>query len=619
MKSAWIVLGLVTAAVPALAVDHSFRPPQDWASTFTLHDGWGEEYPRMLADIDGDGDKDVVGFGVGGVYIGWAGPGSRFTQEFMLADFGYDSAWRADKHVRATARLNHDNMADLVGFGDAGVYRALSTGHGFGPVGSSVLEDFGYEQGWRVDLHVRLLADVSGDGVDDIVAFGEAGVYLALADGTGGFGPPVFQMTEFGHDQGWINSRHVRTTADVNGDGRQDIVCFGENDVSFALSTGTGFGPVQPGIEELSYQQGWRVGLHQRLVVDLDRDGKADIVGFGSDGVWTARSHGDGFDPAVRVVNHFGTAQGFVEPKNGRFVADLNGDGYPELVGIGDEAVIRSLGGPNGFTSPRAILRALALGSGYTPYGYRSMPRMISDVDGDGYQDLVAFGVSKVEVARSRPEAPPQPPRTPTSPRITGATDSTLDLAWNDNSFDERTYFLRWKKAGGSFKSAALPPDTTSHTLVSLAADSEYCFSVQAESLWGISPWSASECGRTEAPATGTHPVLLIRAPGPQEPVPYHGSWGPLPGRRPVRLWRSSFETAQLFFVRPGHSPLECFGPNHPQATVALPPNGSLGPLQIEQVLGGPAVPGAPVNFLACAFDGLSYPNTVVFNLDWAP
>jgi FG-GAP-like repeat/Fibronectin type III domain len=617
MKTTSVLLGLALTAVPVLAqtTQHAFRAPTTWANEFSRQQGWDEEDPRMLADVDGDGDQDVVGFGIAGVYVGWSVPGNRFTAEFMLEEFGHELGWRADKHIRTVARLNHDAQADIVGFGDAGVYRALSTGHGFAPVGEAVLEHFGYELGWRVDKHVRLLADVSGDGLDDIVAFGDAGVYLALADGSGGFEPPVFQA-EFGFDQGWFSSRHVRTMADVNGDGRQDIVGFGEYEVWIALSTGTGFAAPQGGVEGFAYQQGWRVGRHRRLVMDINHDGKADIIGFGEEAVYTARSHGDGFDAPVAALNHLGSAQGFVEPRNWRFAADLNGDGYPELVGIGDEAVIRSLGGPSGFTSPRAILRAFALGAGYSAYDYRSMPRMIGDVDGDGYQDLVAFGASTLEVARSRPEAPPLPPPAPTNPRITGATPETLDLAWNDNSFDERRFYLRWQKAGSSFRSEALAANTASHTLTSLAWDSEYCFSVQAESLWGISAWSPSACGRTEFPATGTHPVVLIRPAGTAS---YHGSWE-LASRRPVRLWRDPFSgTAQIFFVRPGHTPLECFGPTHPQATVALPPNGSLGPIQIEQVLGGPAVPGAPVDFLACAFDGGTLPNAVSFNLDWAP
>ena len=48
-------------------------------------------------------------------------------------------------------------------------------------------------------------------------------------------------------------------------------------------------------------KQGWEVGRHLRAVVDLNGDGKADIVGFGNDaGPWVAMGNGDGtFQPAT--------------------------------------------------------------------------------------------------------------------------------------------------------------------------------------------------------------------------------------------------------------------------------------------------------------------------------
>ena len=41
-----------------------------------------------------------------------------------------------------------------------------------------VVNNFGYDAGgWRVDRHPRFLADTTGDGRADIVGFGNAGVY----------------------------------------------------------------------------------------------------------------------------------------------------------------------------------------------------------------------------------------------------------------------------------------------------------------------------------------------------------------------------------------------------------------------------------------------------------
>ena len=59
--------------------------------------------------------------------------------------------------------------------------------------------DFGFEAGgWRVEKHPRFLADLPGNGRADIVGFGNAGVYVALSNTDGTFGPVRFVLSNFG-------------------------------------------------------------------------------------------------------------------------------------------------------------------------------------------------------------------------------------------------------------------------------------------------------------------------------------------------------------------------------------------------------------------------------------
>ena len=106
------------------------------------------------------------------------------------------------------------------------IARALAGG-GYGPALLTV-EDFGPQQGWRVDRHPRFLADTTGDGLPDIVGFGDAGVYVARADGHGGYDPTELVVPDFGYDQGWRVDEHPRLLVDTTGDGRADVVGFGE-------------------------------------------------------------------------------------------------------------------------------------------------------------------------------------------------------------------------------------------------------------------------------------------------------------------------------------------------------------------------------------------------------
>jgi hypothetical protein len=122
------------------------------------------------------------------------------TARLVLADFGVDQGWRVDSHPRLLADVTGEGRADIVGFGDAGVYVARSNGDGtfaFTPV--PVLTDFGFDQGWRVDRHPRFLADVAGDGRADIVGFGDAGVLVGLNNGDGTFRQrPLFVIPNLG-------------------------------------------------------------------------------------------------------------------------------------------------------------------------------------------------------------------------------------------------------------------------------------------------------------------------------------------------------------------------------------------------------------------------------------
>ena len=84
--------------------------------------------------------------------------------------------------------------------------------------------------GWSSDdLYKRELADVNGDGMADIVGFGHAGVYVSLATGNGHFAAPTFELAAFAPGAGGWSSDDLykRELADVNGDGMADIVGFG--------------------------------------------------------------------------------------------------------------------------------------------------------------------------------------------------------------------------------------------------------------------------------------------------------------------------------------------------------------------------------------------------------
>jgi predicted aconitase len=277
----------------ALALD-GFTPAGGWSSA--------DRYLRTLADVNGDHKADIVGFGEAGVYVSLAtGAGTFGPTSFALAGFAPAAgAWSsADRYPRELADVNGDGMADIVGFGESGVYVSLATGGG--SFGSMALALAGFAPsagGWNSTAqYPRALADVNGDHMADIIGFGDAGVYVSLANGDGSFGSMAFALAGFAPSAGgWSNAdRYPRELADVNGDGMADIVGFGESGVYVALATGGGsFGSMSLDVAAFApLAGGWTSAeRYPRHLADVNHDGAADIVGFGEAGVYAALSNG---------------------------------------------------------------------------------------------------------------------------------------------------------------------------------------------------------------------------------------------------------------------------------------------------------------------------------------
>lgn len=370
--------------------------------------GWRVDmHPRFMADINGDSRADIVGFGNAGAYVSPSLPEGGFeTPILAVANFGYTAGgWRVDMHPRFLADLTGDGRADIVGFGNAGVWVSLNNGDGTFQNPQLAVANFGYNAGgWRVDMHPRFLADLTGDGRADIVGFGNAGVWVSLNNGNGTFQNPQLAVANFGYNAGgWRVNMHPRFLADLTGDGRADIVGFGNDGVWVSLNNGNGtFQNPVLAVGNFGYNAGgWRVDMHPRLLADVSGDGRADIIGFGNDGVWVSRNNGNGtFQNPELLVNNFGyIAGGWRVEKHPRFLADTTGDGRADIVGFGDAGVyVSRLLADGTFEPPGLVITNF----GYIAGGWRvdMHPRFVVDTTGDGRADVVGFGNAGVWVFR---------------------------------------------------------------------------------------------------------------------------------------------------------------------------------------------------------------------------
>ena len=339
-----------------VTVEGAFQPAQLVLTNFAPGaGGWTSQdlFPRVLGDVNGDGRGDIVGFGQQGVWVALASGGGFASPSLVLGDFGVSAGgWSSDDtYPRTLGDVNGDGSADIVGFGQDGVLVALANGTGGFGSASLVLDNFAAGAGgWSSEnTYPRAVGDVNGDGKADIVGFGRDGVWEALATSSGGFASPSLVLSNFAVSAGgWSDQNtYPRFLADVTGDGRDDIVGFGQDGVWVSLANADGsFTAPKLVLSNFAVSAGgWTTeDQYPRLLADVNGDGKADIVGFGQDGVWVSLSNGGGtFAPATFDFNDFGfstSAGGWTSQNTDpRAAAPVTGGGGADLVGFGFSGV----------------------------------------------------------------------------------------------------------------------------------------------------------------------------------------------------------------------------------------------------------------------------------------
>ncbi len=493
--------------------------------------------PRFLADITGGGSADIVGFGDTGVWTALSkGDGTFEPARVVLANFGLGAGgWEVEKHPRFLADLTGDGRADIVGFGYDGVWTALSNGDGTFKDPQFVLANFGLGAGgWEVEKHPRFLADLTGDGRADIVGFGYDGVWTALCNGDGTFKDPQFVLANFGLGAGgWEVEKHPRFLADLTGDGRADIVGFGYDGVWTALSNGDGtFKDPQFVLANFGLGAGgWQVEKHPRFLADLTGDGRADIVGFGYDGVWTALSNGDGTfkDPQFVLANFGLGAGGWEVEKHPRFLADLTGDGRADIVGFGYDGVWTALSNGDGtFKDPQFVLANFGLGAG--GWEVEKHPRFLADLTGDGRADIVGFGDAGVYVALANTDGAFPGPVRFVLPNF-GFLLTVLAIARSDRELDDAGVWRSsdgggtWSRVHSFPRSGAGPPAAgqlvwapgTAH-LVFAAGQDSLAVSRDAGATWQIATRRTGSIIQPPTPVLANHVAVAATPAGSLRP-----------------------------------------------------------------------------------------------------
>jgi hypothetical protein len=322
----------------------------------------------VVADVNGDGRPDLVTANGSSVSV-LLGNGNGTIQS--TANF----AVGADPFSVAVADVNGDGRLDLVTANGNSKSVSVLLGNGNGTFQSAM--NFGISGVGAYPRSVAV-ADVNGDGHPDIITadadsfFGTVSVLLGNGDGT-------FQSA--------VNfavgaEPYSVAVADVNGDGHPDLVTanFGsanEGGSSVSLLLGNGNGTFRSAVNF-----GFVYRASSVVVADVNGDGRPDLV----------VASGDISGVSVLLGNGNGTFQNVVSVGAGGFsvaVADVNGDGRPDLVtaNFGSNNVSVLLGNGNG-----TFQSAMNFGVD------QPVAVVVADVNGDGIPDVVTVDSSSSSV-----------------------------------------------------------------------------------------------------------------------------------------------------------------------------------------------------------------------------
>ena len=250
-----------------------------------------------------------------------------------------------------------------------------------------------YRSGGSVVQSVKI-ADVNNDGIPDLLV---AQLCARANIANCGIDTPSSVGVLLGHEGIFTLMGTYRTggtqadalaVADVNGDGQSDLVVTdfsSSNNVGVLLGNGNGTFK-----KAVSFFSGGSFPVSV-AVADVNGDGKTDLVvaNSGSKTVGVLLGNGDGtFQPAASVD------LGGLTPRQAE-VADVNDDGIPDLIvatccqSNGNGAVEVLLGKGDG-----TFQTALTFGSG----GLDAVSVAVADVNGDGKPDIAVVNTSGVGV-----------------------------------------------------------------------------------------------------------------------------------------------------------------------------------------------------------------------------
>lgn len=313
-------------------------------------------YDVFAADLDGDGDQDVLSTSLNDDRVDWyenLGSGGFGPRQMIGSHPG-------DNPVDVYA-------ADLDGDGDVDVLSATYLGRevmwyenlGSGAFGPAQV--LGFVNGAREIF----AADLDGDGDSDVLAVAETSDKVILWEnlGSGTFGPNQVISTVVDRP----NSLHA---TDLDGDGDIDVVSAGRNLIAWHENDGAGL--FVQHLVAITPADSYGV-----FTADLDGDGDSDVIAAN----WVDVTWYENTASGSIFVPHTITTQ--ADGAYAVYATDLDGDGDTDVLSgsLDDDKIAWYENMGSGVFGPQQVVALMQDGGGFA---------FAIDLDGDGGADVVS-------------------------------------------------------------------------------------------------------------------------------------------------------------------------------------------------------------------------------------
>jgi surface protein len=334
----------------------------------------------FAADIDGDGDMDIISASFNDDTIAWYENNGASDPSWTAANIATDND--GAKSVFA-ADIDGDGDMDIISasYNDNTIdWYKNNNGDGSSWTAANIAASSGSSNADRPES--VFAADIDGDGDMDVVSASRNDNTIAWYENNNGDGSSWTAANIVTNK----NDAHSVFAADIDGDGDMDIVSASAGDDTIAWYENNG--DPNPSFTAANISTS-ADNVQSVFAADMDGDGDMDIVSPDNDindesVVWYENNNGDGSSWTATDI-----ARGLVGDVEAVFGADMDGDGHMDILAASNPPHRVLLLKNNGAADPSWTLTEIALGGiGEIPYGLKTI--FAADMDGDGDMDALS-------------------------------------------------------------------------------------------------------------------------------------------------------------------------------------------------------------------------------------